>query len=382
MKKQFLFLAILALSKSSVTERVPRSDDPQPLEAVVEQLSEAMNSLQTLVISQGRMIKDLEADKGDQYSTHVSGSSILSLRVGDVVSHAQEAGLVLSHVTLGDAGNYSVEVVGEGPRGLSEILRRMVFVDVATGSKRKAAESTDTSQDLSSSCEIPRERKTELLKKARSKAKKNRRDPGAGMSIKAHFSVAKDTTAASSATGTDSASDTVGGSERRDTETVSNADLQKKLCEMSEQLAKVNVSVEELRGEIFEVKQENSVLRKDLEKCQKNLQRAEEVAAEAKTLAAIAERRVNDLEQYGRRNNVRILGVPESKGEDCEKLVLDIFRKNLRLRDMGNMDIEAAHRVGQHPQSQRGPQQKSPKARPIIVRFVNRKAADTVLYNR
>ncbi|KAK7484103.1 hypothetical protein BaRGS_00024715 [Batillaria attramentaria] len=251
-----------------------------------------------------------------------------------------------------------------------------------SGSKRKAAESTDTSQDLSSSCEIPRERKTELLKKARSKAKKNRRDPGTGMSIKAHFSVAKDSTAASSATGTDSASDIVGGSERRDTETVSNADLLKKLCEMSEQLAKVNVSVEELRGEIFEVKQENSVLRKDLEKCQKNLQRAEEVAAEAKTLAAIAERRVNDLEQYGRRNNVRILGVPESKGEDCEKQVLDIFRKNLRLRDMGNMDIEAAHRVGQHPQSQRGPQQKSPKARPIIVRFVNRKAADTVLYNR
>ncbi|KAK7502985.1 hypothetical protein BaRGS_00005611, partial [Batillaria attramentaria] len=44
--------------------------------------------------------------------------------------------------------------------------------------------------------------------------------------------------------------------------------------------------------------------------------------------------------------------------------------------------IGAAHRVGQRPQSHRGQQQQQRKPRPIIVRFVNRKAADTVLQNR
>ncbi|KAK7502986.1 hypothetical protein BaRGS_00005612 [Batillaria attramentaria] len=95
---------------------------------------------------------------------------------------------------------------------------------------------------------------------------------------------------------------------------------------MSEKLTKVNVAVEELRSETFEVRQENSVLRKDLEHSKEKLRKAEEKVDEAKTLSAIAERRVNDLEQYGRRNNVRILGIPESYGEDCEKKVLDIFR--------------------------------------------------------
>ncbi|KAK7485550.1 hypothetical protein BaRGS_00023238 [Batillaria attramentaria] len=251
--------------------------------------------------------------------------------------------------------------------------------------KRKAAErSTDTIQDLSSSCEIPREKKAELLKKARrSKAKKNKRDPVTGpASIKAHFPATKDTMAVSSATATDSVTDIRSEAEGRcDSVPVSNADLLKKLCEMSEKLTKVNVAVEELRSETFEVRQENSVLIKDLEHSKEKLRKAEEKVEEAKTLAAIAERRVNDLEQYGRRNNVRILGITESHGEDCEKKVLDIFRNKLRLQSIGNTDIEAAHRVGQRPQSHREQQQQR-KPRPIIVRFVNRKAADTVLHNR
>nr|KAG5711174.1 hypothetical protein BaRGS_004818 [Batillaria attramentaria] len=107
---------------------------------------------------------------------------------------------------------------------------------------------------------------------------------------------------------------------------------------------------------------------------------------EAKTQASVAERRVNDLEQYGMRNNVRVLGVPEAEGEnaaECEEKVLAVFRGKLGLKSMANSDIEACHRIGQRQQEQPGGRSQAlPKARPIIVRFVNRKAAETVLYHR
>ncbi|KAK7497605.1 hypothetical protein BaRGS_00011245 [Batillaria attramentaria] len=246
--------------------------------------------------------------------------------------------------------------------------------------KRKATDTTDSSQDLSTSTEAARERKTDLLKKARKKVRKNQRarEEQPTSSIKSHFPVVeKESMATTGTTDSDNAQD------------ITNADILKKLCEMSGQLDKVCTTVEELKGEIFELKEDNSALRSELEKCKQKLERAEEMVIEAKTQASVAERRVNDLEQYGRRNNVRVLGVPEAEGEnaaDCEEKVLAVLRGKLGLKSMANSDIEACHRIGQRQRRQQeqpgSRSQVLPKARPIIVRFVNRKAAETVLYHR
>lgn len=74
----------------------------------------------------------------------------------------------------------------------------------------------------------------------------------------------------------------------------------------------------------------------------------------------------DELEQYQRRNNVRIFGVPEVQGEVTDELVLNIFRETIGV-DLPLNSIERSHRVG----APRVPREvdKAPRPRPIIVRF-------------
>ena len=68
------------------------------------------------------------------------------------------------------------------------------------------------------------------------------------------------------------------------------------------------------------------------------------------------------LEQYGRRENLRIYNVPESanKKGDGEYIIIEIAK--LLNVDLKDLDIQRAHRLGQ---------QGIGKTRPIIVRFVS-----------
>lgn len=68
---------------------------------------------------------------------------------------------------------------------------------------------------------------------------------------------------------------------------------------------------------------------------------------------------LDELEQYGRRVNLRFLGVPEANGENTDLLILDVVNKmkvNITIND-----IERSHRLGKPGASGR--------PRPIIVRF-------------
>ena len=80
----------------------------------------------------------------------------------------------------------------------------------------------------------------------------------------------------------------------------------------------------------------------------------------------------NSLEQYGRRNNLELSGIPDSvEDKDLEKTVIKIFEKiDVTVNDN---DIEACHRVGK---SKDGVPKKT------IVRFCNRKNSKRALYNR
>ena len=69
---------------------------------------------------------------------------------------------------------------------------------------------------------------------------------------------------------------------------------------------------------------------------------------------------LNKLDQYNRRNNIEIQGIPSSVSDDAlENKVIDIFKcLNITVQ---NKDIEGCHRLGKaNPQN-------------TIVRFVNRK---------
>ena len=84
--------------------------------------------------------------------------------------------------------------------------------------------------------------------------------------------------------------------------------------------------------------------------------------------------KLDELEQYGRRETSRIHGIQESPNnkDDGEDIVLNIA-KILGIELNGN-DIQRAHRLGK--------KKKSPtaKPRPIIARFVSYKMKSEFLY--
>ena len=87
-----------------------------------------------------------------------------------------------------------------------------------------------------------------------------------------------------------------------------------------------------------------------------------------KAATEVRQHAVNN-EQYSRRNNIRILGLPEEKGEKCLLTVFPWIRDTLHC-DIKAEDIEAVHRLnGGSP-------------RQIIVRFVSRQVRDKVIANR
>nr|KAG5695627.1 hypothetical protein BaRGS_029117 [Batillaria attramentaria] len=118
---------------------------------------------------------------------------------------------------------------------------------------------------------------------------------------------------------------------------------------MTQKFDRLNDTVEEMRGQIFELRQENDQLKKDIAACKKEETELVRIASEAKERSALADRKVNDLEQYTRRNNIRVFGIVEEgreTREKCENSVLSILHDKLGLRDITHQDIEAAHRVG------------------------------------
>ena len=87
------------------------------------------------------------------------------------------------------------------------------------------------------------------------------------------------------------------------------------------------------------------------------------------------ERELNDLQQYSRRWNLRVFKVPEKEKEtavDCTAKVCTIFSDKVGIPITAS-DIEVAHRTGQRS---------STRARPILVRFFDRKKRDSVITSR
>lgn len=83
-------------------------------------------------------------------------------------------------------------------------------------------------------------------------------------------------------------------------------------------------------------------------------------------------------EQYGRRNNMRIYGVPETQGEDTCQIVMDIA--NHIGSPLTVHDICTSHRLGYHRHPREGEGAAPP--RPIIVRFTRRDAKFRMMKQR
>ncbi|XP_052130284.1 uncharacterized protein LOC127751197 [Frankliniella occidentalis] len=79
-----------------------------------------------------------------------------------------------------------------------------------------------------------------------------------------------------------------------------------------------------------------------------------------KLLESSVHNKCDELEQYGRRNNIRIFGVPEANSENTDDLVIDVARKiNVTLE---KWNIDRSHRVGKAG---------GDRPRPILVKFTS-----------
>lgn len=85
-----------------------------------------------------------------------------------------------------------------------------------------------------------------------------------------------------------------------------------------------------------------------------------ESAAEIQQLKQKLMDRTDELEQYQRRNSLRIFGREELPGENTDEIVLEVAKK-LRV-PLSLNDIDRSHRVGR---------KEAGKKRPIIVKFIS-----------
>lgn len=93
-----------------------------------------------------------------------------------------------------------------------------------------------------------------------------------------------------------------------------------------------------------------------------------ELTVLVKKLEGQTKSKTDDLEQYQRRNNIRVFGIPESRGEDTDQLIVKLCQEKLDV-DLPVSAICRSHRIGVKSQQEQSTDQQ--RHRPITVRFVS-----------
>ncbi|MEW8546444.1 MAG: hypothetical protein AB2693_23245 [Candidatus Thiodiazotropha sp.] len=130
---------------------------------------------------------------------------------------------------------------------------------------------------------------------------------------------------------------------------------------------KINEATSQMKNDIKNLQDENAKLKSSILKlenrCNNNL---------------------DDLEQYGRRMNVRIAGINEVESEDTDQVVMD-FAKSINV-DIRPEDIDRCHRVKRRERESNltagPPAQGDARPREIIVKFTNSKARLALMKGR
>ena len=114
-------------------------------------------------------------------------------------------------------------------------------------------------------------------------------------------------------------------------------DLKLSVEHLESQLFGIQVVVDNSNKDIAYIKNENKTLRESL-------------FAEQTKNAKLQEK-LNDLEQYGRRNSVRIFGIRDTNSNEpisaTESLVLRFFNDKLKVK-VAAWEVQIAHRLGRY----------------------------------
>ena len=143
------------------------------------------------------------------------------------------------------------------------------------------------------------------------------------------------------------------------------------ICELKDDLLKPLIHrIEIMESDIMDQAKEIEKLKDELAKKDTIIESLDtdnkRLADRAKSDANYVDKVTNDLEQYGRRNNIRIFGIEDDANrqtsETTTKLLISTIKAKTGLY-INEQEIDIAHRLGKYKQG---------KHRPIIVKFVRR----------
>lgn len=142
----------------------------------------------------------------------------------------------------------------------------------------------------------------------------------------------------------------------------------------------VEKKIEFLEGKLFERDQDNDKLKAKITELENKIDSAADKQAQQKSNSQLLEEKqackLNDLEQYGRRNNIRITGVAEENNElsnQTANVIVNTMNRKIPGLELKTSDIDIAHRLGRHDNG---------KPRAIIVKFISRSKKKHILRNR
>ena len=166
--------------------------------------------------------------------------------------------------------------------------------------------------------------------------------------------------------------------------------LDKLLTKMKDEIMRsVSHRIEILEGDLHDYKDQNEKLTKRIETLEDKLKKVSEnvhsqTQATEKLQTAIEDTdkafygRANEIEQYSRRNNIRIWGIPEGEeAEDANDTADTVVSKLNELMgvNLRRYDIDIAHRLGEKRKGKKS-------GRCIIVKFVSRMSKIKCLKDR
>lgn len=139
---------------------------------------------------------------------------------------------------------------------------------------------------------------------------------------------------------------------------------------VNKRMNEMELTIEKQKAEIFDLQNSNESKSKEISKLKEKVDNQQNHLQRLDNLA-------NKQEQYSRRNCLRLFGCTERRGENTDKIVMDLVTGVLKV-DLNLDDIERSHRVGKRKEETGG----KVAPRGIIIKFKSYRKRQEVLANR
>ena len=155
-------------------------------------------------------------------------------------------------------------------------------------------------------------------------------------------------------------------------------DFADKLDSLQAELVEVKESQIFLSSKYEELKLDNDKLAVINRQQEQEISKLKKQIVESQIQGEREAEKIDSLEQYGRRQNLEITGIPVKKNENTNKIVMEVAK--LLNVEISPEQISTSHRIASRTNKHKDNESQPPP--PIIARFVNRDVRNELYYNR